>query len=132
MGKICQHLFALQNLTRKLHLFTQVFGSGRRIFSSLAPIFGGRTDIMCTRHAQSHLLALQLNKIDASPIFVVPKNYAKFGIESGTPKIGAASIFLSCNTRICVCACLVCIKSGRLCNLGTKFPIFSIFQPKPC
>ena len=33
-------------------------------------------------------------KKNASPIFTVPFNYAKFGIDSGTVKIGVTTFFL--------------------------------------
>ena len=91
--KFSSCLLALPNLTCKLNLRTQVFGSGSRNFPNLAPIFWGRTNFMYHKLLQTHLLALQLKKIDTSPIFVVPKNYVKFDIESGTTKNGDASIF---------------------------------------
>ena len=125
-------MFALPNLTRILALCTQVFGRGEHNSSSLVPIFGGWTKFMYTKDLQTLLLALQLIKIDASPIFVVPKNYAKFGIDSGTTKNGVALIFLNYNTSKCVCACFVCIKLVRPPNMGSKFLAERILYPKPC
>ena len=43
-----------------------------RSVGNYAPIFGGRTDFMHTKHTQTYLLVLQLKKIDTSPFLVVP------------------------------------------------------------
>jgi len=45
-----------------------------RSVGNLAPIFGGRTKFMHTKHVQTHLLVLQLKKSDATPFFVVPES----------------------------------------------------------
>ena len=116
----------------KLRTLLFPFPYFERNFCSLIPIFGGRTTIMIKGNAQYRLLTIHKNKQNVALIFIVPEIFARFGMFSGTMKIGLRSFFEWSITQLLHTFCLYTKKSVRLCNLGAKLPILSIFQANPC
>lgn len=89
---------------------------------SFGPKFWGRTRLLILINVQLHQLVLVHAKKNASPIFTVPFNYAKFGVDSGTVKIGAAAFFWVFKPNKAYPTLIYIQKLDRPPNMGAKIP----------
>ncbi len=109
-----------------------IFLCDESIFRSSRPIFCSQSTMMLYNMAAYNLLVFVREKLDAALIFTVPEINAKFGLMSGTVKIGLASIFLTLPTHRWLAACLHIWKLDRMQNLGPQILLNQNFHPHPC
>ena len=115
-----------------VHVHTQGFAPKKSSDESLPPTLHGRSTIIVINIVQCHVSVLDKKNSNAALIFTVPDIIAKFGIMSGTVKIGFTSIFSTSPTHRWYTVCLYTQKLASIQNFGSKFPSNQNFHPNPC